>query len=152
MVLESGKLPEGISVENLKGEHYSKPRNKLIASVFYYANLIEKWGSGTRRMVELCIKQGLPEPEFREEMGGLSVYFYKDIFTPENLKKIGLNERQIKAVMYVKDKGKITNKVYQEISSVSNKTAYLELSDLVEKGIFTTEGKGKTIVYLLQKK
>lgn len=146
-----GTLPEGISVENLKEEHYSKTRNKLIASVFYYANLIERWGTGTRRMVELCIKQGLPEPEFREEMGGFSVYFYKDIFTQENLRKMGLNERQIRAVMYVKDKGRITNKVYQEISSVSNKTAYLELSDLVEKGIFTTEGKGKTIVYLLQK-
>lgn len=33
-----GRLPEGLNVEILKGEHYSKPRNKLIAMVFYYAD------------------------------------------------------------------------------------------------------------------
>ncbi len=44
-----GKLPDGLTVEMLKGEHYSKPRNKLIAMVFYYAGLIEKWGTGTKR-------------------------------------------------------------------------------------------------------
>ncbi|WP_461865790.1 ATP-binding protein [Thermococcus sp.] len=36
-----GGLPEGIT-ESLKGEHISKPRNKLLAIVFYYAGLIEK--------------------------------------------------------------------------------------------------------------
>lgn len=46
---------------------------------------------------------GLPEPEYKEELGGFSVYFYKDIYTEENLRKMGLNERQIKAVLYVKD-------------------------------------------------
>jgi len=32
------------------------------------------------------------------------------------LRKLGLNERQIKAVVYVKQKGKITNKEYQQIN------------------------------------
>jgi len=31
---------------------------------------------------------------------------------------MGLNERQIRAVMYVKERGKITNKEYQEICGV----------------------------------
>ncbi len=33
----------------------------------------------------------------------MAVDFYKDRFTEENLKKLGLNARQIKAVIYVKD-------------------------------------------------
>jgi len=36
----------------------------------------------------------------------------------ENLRKMGLNERQIKAVMYVKEKGRITNKEYQNVANV----------------------------------
>ncbi len=36
---------------------------------------------------------GLPKPEYKEEMGGFSVHFYRDIFTDEYLSKVGLNER-----------------------------------------------------------
>lgn len=39
-----GKLPEGISLEDLKKEmHPSKLRNPKIAQVFYYAGLVERW-------------------------------------------------------------------------------------------------------------
>jgi ATP-dependent DNA helicase RecG len=44
-----------------------------------------------------------------------------------------LNERQIKAVLYVKEKGKITNKEYIEINKISNRTATYELKELVGK-------------------
>jgi len=46
---------------------------------------------------------------------------------------MGLNERQIKAVMYVKEKRKITNKEYRTINGVSDETARLELNDLVKR-------------------
>lgn len=94
----------------------------------------------------------MPEPEFKEEFGGFSIYFYKDIFTEENLRKIGLNERQIKAVMYIKEKGKITNKEYQEINSISRQMSTLDLTDLVNKEVFIKIGKaGKGIAYQLTK-
>ena len=142
-----GKLPEGLSVEMLKREHPSKLRNRLIAFVFYYAGLIEKWGTGTIRMITQCRKHGLPDPEFSEEFDGFSVRFRKDIYSEESLRKMGLNERQIKAVLYVKKKGKITNREYQEINGVSKSTATRELSDLVNKGIFERVGSGKRDVY-----
>jgi hypothetical protein len=34
--------------------------------------------------------------------------------TEEQLTKLGLNARQIKAVLFVKEKGRISNKEYQE--------------------------------------
>ncbi len=145
-----GKLPKQLTIESLKTEHSSFPKNPLIASVFYYAGFIERWGSGTKRMIDLCKAQGLPEPEFKEEFSGISVYFHKDIYTEEYLRKLELNERQIKAVMYVKERGRITNKEYKDINNVSNKTAYLELSNNVEKAIFKVEGKGKSTIYTLK--
>jgi len=147
-----GKLPPQIKLEELKKEHSSYPRNPLIANAFYLAGFIERWGSGTERMVQLCMEQGLPEPEYKEEFGGFSVYFYKDIYTEENLRKMGLNERQIRAVIYVKQKGKITNKEYQMINGIKERMATLELNQLVERGIFRRVGTtGKGTFYAIAK-
>lgn len=51
----------------------------------------------------------LPEPEMKEEFGGVIITLFKDRYTEEQLRKIGLNERQVKAVLYVVENGKITN-------------------------------------------
>jgi ATP-dependent DNA helicase RecG len=146
-----GGLPEGITIEQLKRPHQSYLRNPLIAKVFYLAGYIEQYGSGTVRMVEWMKEAGLPEPEYREELGGFSVYFYKDIYTEENLRKMGLNERQIKAVMYAKERGKITNREYQELTEVSRVTASRELQDIVGKEVLQMIGKvGKGTKYTLK--
>ena len=72
-----GGLPPEISVSDLKKWHLSKPRNEFLADVFFKAGMIEAWGRGTTKIVDECKKAGLPEPEFREEFGGLSVHFRK---------------------------------------------------------------------------
>ena len=135
-----GSLPDQLEVEDLKKEHSSYPKNPLIANTFYRAGLIEHWGSGTKRIVDLCKEQNLPEPEFKEEQGGISVWFYKDIYREENLKKIGLNERQIKAVLHVKENGRISNSEYMELTKVSRQTATRDLSELVKSKIFKKRG------------
>jgi ATP-dependent DNA helicase RecG len=148
-----GGLPDGITLDELTKPHKSHPRNPLIAKAFYLAGYIEQYGSGTVRMIEWMKGAGLPEPEYKEEMGGFSVYFYKDIYTEDHLRKMGLNERQIKAVMYVKEKGKITNKDYQEFNEVSRQTAARELSSLTQSNILFRHGKtGRDTFYTLVKK
>jgi len=95
---------------------------------------------------------GLPEPEFKEEMGGFSVYFRKDVYTEEYLRNLDLNERQIKAVMYVKEKGKITNREYREMFAITDRTALNDLKDLCKKGIMVRIGKtGRSTEYTLAK-
>lgn len=74
----------------------------------------------------------------------------QDVFTESVLEKLGLNERQLKAVKYVKEKGKITNKEYREISNLSDEGARIDLNDLVEKGIFLSKGKGRNTHYVLK--
>ena len=59
---------------------------------------------------------------------------------------MGLNERQIKAVMYVKEKWKITNKEYQEINNTSERTATRDLSNLVSIELFEQIVSRKTII------
>ena len=146
-----GGLPEGITVEELKKPHQSYLRNPLIAKVFYLAGYIEQYGSGTVRMVEWMKEAGLPEPDYKEELGGFSVYFYRDIYTEENLRKMELNERQIKAVMYVKEKGKITNREYQELCEIRKRQTTDDLKELEDKQVLKRIGTtGKGTYYVLE--
>lgn len=147
-----GGLPEGITLDQLKSPHNSVFRNPQIAKVFYLAGFIEQYGSGTVRMLEWLKEEGLPEPEYKEEMGGFSVYFYKDIYTEDNLRKMGLNDRQVKAVMYVKERGKITNKEYQQLCITSERTATRDLSDLVQRELLEQIGiTGKGTQYVIRR-
>src|SRR4030065_2651878 len=97
--------------------------------------LFKKGGRGIEKMRKSCIRAGIPEPQF-EEHQGFRVIFRKDIYTEEYLKKLGLNERQIKAVIYVKEKGKITNKEYRGLFKITDRMALIDLSGLCERKIF----------------
>ncbi len=98
------------------------------------------WGHGAIKIVELCLEQELPEPDFSEENGVMTVTFYKDKWNKEDLKKIGLTERQIKTVMYVKTNGRITNIECQKLLEISKRTATNDLDELVQKGLFEKTG------------
>ena len=149
IVWNPGGLPLGLTVEDLYKPHPSVLRNKGIGGIFYDMGLIEQWGSGIEKMRKACIKAGIPEPKF-EEHQGFRVIFRKDIYTEEYLKKLGLNERQIKAVIYVKEKGKITNKEYRGLFKITDRMALIDLSGLCERKIFERIGKtGRKTEYIL---
>ncbi len=144
-------LPVGLSEEELYREHPSKPRNRLIAEVFHLAGYVKKWGSGTLRILRAFEDAKLPRPEFKEAFGGFQVVFYRDWLTGERLRELGLNERQVRAVLYVKEKGSITNREYREMFGVSAVIAARDLKDLFEKGIFEKTGKtGRGVRYILR--
>jgi len=146
IVWSPGGLPFGITIEDLYKPHSSVLRNKGIGGIFYDMGWIEQWGSGIDKMRKACVKAGIPEPQF-EEYQGFRVTFKKDIYTEQYLHNLGLNERQIKAVMYVKEKGKITNKEYQEINVVSRQTASRELTALTDTHVFGRVGKTGQATY-----
>jgi ATP-dependent DNA helicase RecG len=83
------------------------------------------------------------EPNIEEVAGGMQITFLKDVFPEDYLKRIGLNERQIKGVAYVKKRGKITNSDYQKLCNVSERTALRDLGELATKGILKRRGRKK---------
>jgi ATP-dependent DNA helicase RecG len=147
-----GKLPEELTIEKLKGEHSSYPRNANIAGAFFKAGYIESWGRGVNNIITECLEAGLPEPVVEEDQGGIRVTFLKDIYTEEYLRRQNINERQIKAVLYVKEHGSITNSIYQTINSLGKSISAFELADLVNKRLLERIGHtGRGIKYLLKK-
>jgi ATP-dependent DNA helicase RecG len=140
-IWNEGCLPEGITMDSLLKQHPSRPRNPVIADVCFKGGYIDSWGRGIQKILNACKEADLPEPFINEQDGGMLVELLKDVFTQENLIKIGLNERQIKAVHFVRKKGKITNAEYQKVASISKPTATRDLTELVDKfKIFKKQG------------
>ena len=146
----TGTLPAGLTFEALKGFHTSEPRNVLLADVCFKGGFIDSWGRGTLKIYEACKEAGLPEPEIKDFQGGFLVTLFKDNLTEEQLIKLGLNDRQLKAVNFVKEKGKITNKEYQKVFGVARMTATRDLAELVQKGVLkSSDTKGAGSYYEL---
>src|SRR5690606_33129445 len=135
-----GTLPQGLSLETLKGFHASQPRNTLIADVCFKGGLIDTWGRGIQKIYSACKEAGLPEPEIKEFQNGLLVTLFKNNLTTEQLTKLGLNERQIRAILHIQENGEITNSVYQQINEIGRTTATEELKWLTDNGFITQIG------------
>jgi ATP-dependent DNA helicase RecG len=76
-----GRLPDNITIQDLLTNNYkSTPRNKIIADFCKDLGLIEKYGSGIKRILEYFAKQKLPAPVFQNISDG----FVVTIFGKEN--------------------------------------------------------------------
>jgi len=132
MIWNEGRLPEDWTIKNLLQNHSSRPNNPDIANAFFRSGYVESWGRGIEKITALCIAAGLPEPIFNPEGSDFWVIFRKNIYNKEELSRFGLNERQIKAVLYMKENGRITNREYQKINEISRRTATRDLIELVD--------------------
>jgi len=152
-VWNPGRLPGTLTLEDLRNDHPSVPNNPLIAESLYLTRYIEKAGSGTQRMIELCREAGLPEPQFEQRSGSFVITLWRDWLTDEVVAKLGLNGRQKLAIGYLKTQGKISNTEYQRVANSIKKTATRDLSDLKEKGIIEQRGnRGPGVYYVLAKR
>jgi len=150
MIWNDGQLPDNWTVNNLLKKHASKPYNPDIANTLFRSGYIESWGRGIEKMMNYCLEAGIPAPIYSFEGSDFLVEFRKDIYNEEYLTSLGLNERQIRAVLFAKEKGKITNSEYQELNDSIERTARRDLTKLVELNILTKKGELKGTYYEIQ--
>lgn len=81
-IASTGVLPFGITPEDLRVPHQSRPWNPLIANAFYRRGIIEAWGRGTLKMVALTEQAGLAPPEFESGAGEVLVRFFPTRYVP----------------------------------------------------------------------
>jgi ATP-dependent DNA helicase RecG len=143
-----GKLPDDITIDDLKREHRSVPRNPLLFKQLFLVKYVEDVGGGTLDMIKQCRDWGIPEPVF-DHITGAFVVTFRLPPALNNLEKMGLNQRQIQAIDYVMKKGSITNREYTFSNNVSRKTATTDLTQLVAKGILIRVGDGKRSLHYI---
>jgi len=81
-ILNPGRLPLGLSIEDLYSAHKSIPANPLIADVLYYCGTIDRMGTGTGDIVDYCIQMGLKQPTFKQS-SGFEVVLYRKTYTDQ---------------------------------------------------------------------
>ena len=150
MIWNYGQLPENWTIETLQKKHSSVPYNPDISNAFFRIGYIEAWGRGIRKMNEQCENAGLPQPLYYYESSGFWVEFRKDIYYPEYLNDLGLNDRQFEALLFFKEKKEIISSAYAHKFNVTNRTARTDLNELVEKGLLIKEGEKKLTKYFFR--
>ena len=135
-ITNPGALPFGLSLEKaLTG--ISQLRNRVIGQIFRELGLIERWGSGLTRMIEICNDQGITTPRFEEQDNFFRVTLYHDAS-----KKIVLNDWQQALVNYLKKEGQINVQQSAELWSVTRRTASTRLSTMRQQGVVVEISKG----------
>jgi len=151
-----GRLPGHVTVDNIVEERFS--RNEVIVQVLADMGFIEHLGYGIDRMIKLMRDYGLPAPRFQETAGGFRVILYGhgEELVGEEIDRgrwshLDLSERQEKALTYLLEKGRITNREYQELSSeVSSETIRRDLADLVNKNVLLKIGRKRATYYIFK--
>lgn len=154
-IWNSGSLPPKITVKDLKYAHDSVLRNKLIANAFYVRGYIEKWGTGTNKIIDLCKADGLPTPQFIERTGGLAVIlkFAAPIgATAKKTKmqaKIELTTRQAALVAIIKKHGTVSlQQIISELDSPpSLRMVKKELQHLKGNGFVALKGAARNSLW-----
>ena len=145
-----GELPEGYNTEVLLGSHLSKPRNKLIASVFYKAGFIENWGRGIDKVKVAFKKDNIALPTFESAFGGTLVTIPRcvEVENTVDLSGLHLTERQRKIVELIAEDKTVSIKRLAECLAVSAPTIKRELSLLQTNGIVSRVGNNRNGCWL----
>lgn len=121
----------------------SKIRNRAIAEVFSRMELIEEWGNGIRRILKRAEEYELPGPEFLEIGDTFRVNLYRKAD-----KKPIIVERQQLIMMYVQQKGSISNKEARELLGLAESTTKRVLKQMVQEGMLGEQGERRSRLYV----
>lgn len=156
-----GLPPDGVTFDNIKTLHESRPRNRLIADALYYHKLCESWGMGIQKIITLCTKAGHPEPEFVERTGGVCVILRSKqsigapiIYVEGEQDKLSssylrLTPRQKEIFEIIKQNQQMTlpEIVNKLTHKVTQRTVQRDLSKLKDFGLITMKGGTKGAVW-----
>lgn len=143
-IWNSGSLPEGISPSDLKTMTVSRPHNPDMAHILLIRGYMERVGSGIQRILTAFRQAKLPEPEWKEMTGGITVVL--------RWQKLGLeiNERQRRLLETLKPGEAINMGKYMKgfAKDVKERQARTDLRELVDLGYLRMRGKGRLTEYV----
>ena len=152
-IISPGRLVFPVTLESLG--HVRETRNRLIVRVLRDLGYIEDLGTGIRRIRAAMAGSGLRPPVFAEEHHQFIITLYGaaaegSVSVPltDEAARWGLNERQARALEYLKAYGQITRSEYCALTGVQKSTAHQDLQNMVSKGIIVRRGKGRGTRYV----
>ncbi|MGL5097084.1 MAG: ATP-binding protein, partial [Planctomycetia bacterium] len=150
-IISTGALPFGQTVADLLRDHQSRPRNPLLADLFYRRGLIEKWGRGTQKIVDLCVAAGHPAPEFEERAGDVVVRFIPKAYVPPHRIEHNLTDRQRRILHALRDGTLVRSEAIRDRIDplLSDRTLRYDLKLLQDWGLIRKSGRGTGAGWML---
>lgn len=164
-----GELPPSFTIEKLMTDHESRPRNPLIAKVFYLMGFIENWGRGYVIIRNSFEKANLQVPTFEQVRGGFMATIQREVFqkvqegqittgsTPKTTENVAgnvadkLTERQRFILDSLRDVAAnvavnvaVNTKYLSERLGVNRKTIQRDIAALQEQKLVRWVGSDKT--------
>ena len=147
-----GSLPESITIEQLLANTYvSTPRNRQIAKLVKEMGMIEKYGTGIKRVRKMFIDYGLQEPKFENIPGGFAVTVFakSEISIHSSINGTNepvnepVNERQKKIMSLIRQKENISINELSDICKVGRETIKRDLNKLKDSNLIKRVGSDK---------
>jgi ATP-dependent DNA helicase RecG len=149
-VQSPGGLGGNLTVDNIAYEQYT--RNPHIMGLLEDFGYVERRGLGVDHMIHAMARAGLEPPIF--ENRGSSFWVTLRGRPPSRLRPdlegMDLNDRQIRAVRHLQTHGRLTNREYQHLFGVAERTALYDLQGLVEAGLALPVSSGRGRYYILR--
>ena len=152
-IISPGGLPGYITLDNIIDEHFS--RNPRLVNGLYNWNFIEELGLGVDKMYDTMSSAGHPPPQFDAKPHSFTVTLKN---TRSRVAALGdawensMNERQLRAIQFIEQNGRITSREYQEMCpNVSAEALRLDMVNLSERGIVIKVGEKRGTYYMFKK-
>jgi ATP-dependent DNA helicase RecG len=132
-----GKLYGDITIEDIISNNYSpKTRNKLIAKAFKEVGIIEKYGSGIKRVFDFCSNFGIIPPKFEEVSNGFRVTLFKTKITNKELNVVEnvvdnvVEKRLNKILNFLKQNSQLSANEISKLLGITERTVQRDLNKL----------------------
>ncbi|MDR1543044.1 MAG: winged helix-turn-helix transcriptional regulator [Prevotellaceae bacterium] len=150
-----GILPDTITIEQLRNNQYiSTPRNRQIAKIAKEMGLIERYGTGIKRVRNMFIDYNNCEPQYELISGGLLVTaFALNFGSKENIieqdkvpNKVpdNITENQKSIIILIEGNNKISMNELSVKIGISKRKILDNINKLKEMNLLDREGNNKT--------
>lgn len=144
-IISPGSLPLGMSEDEYMRGYVSVLRNPIIANIFYRLGIIEKFGTGIKR-IKYEYRESFVKPAFEIYENSIRITLPVIETIPKNLVN-----GEVKVFEILKKHEKLSRKEIEELSKYNKSKVIRSINGLIEKSIAEQVGKGRSVKYQLKK-
>lgn len=135
-----GGLPEGVTEEMYYANLSSEPRNPILADVFKRLGIVEKWGTGVKKIIDNYKKEN-SHPSFKIEQTQITVIL------PVLNYDYTLLETNRAIMAYLGAFPNSPRSDIEEALKIEKTTLIRKLNELLKDGEIISNGRGPTVTY-----
>ena len=144
-IILPGNLSSGMSEDEYMRGYASILTNPIIANIFYRLGIIEKCGTGIKR-IKYEYRENSVKPSFEIYENSIRITLPVIEIIPKNLVN-----GEVKVFEILKKYEKLSRKEIEYLSGYSKSKVIRSVNGLIEKSIAEQVGKGRSVKYQLKK-